>query len=239
MVKWYYSLILAAIWIIAAFVNYLEGKAKEIIFFNVFTICIFVSLAVFQFIFSKKGKKGYRILRVIHRSYFVIISAVLILIIITGLMDYKKYDGSTLESRERIISEAQDSRQWKISVEKEYDNFIISGIYDDSGKSGIAVFSPNKRGGYSLCSRVIREADKIIVTGTSIDNVWYDIVWFNGAQTEYAEIVYNVNGKEQETIKHNSENMDIYINKAPTTDYTIDVTYYDSAGNMYDQLESY
>jgi len=165
---------------------------------------------------------------------------IIFLIIVAVLFAFGAYsyftipDGSTLESREKICAEFPRGKDWKISVEREFSDYIISGIYSRDGMSGIAVFEPYGNGKYKLQSREWREQDRIIITGITIDNMWYDIVWFNGAKTDYAEITYTYNGKKQEPIIHNSKGMEIFINPAPSRDYSIDVVYYDSEGNKYE-----
>ena len=69
--------------------------------------------------------------------------------------------------------------------------------------SGIAVFKPYGNGKYKLHSREWRDNDRIIMTGITVDNKWYDVVWFNGAKTDYAEITYTLDGVKQEPIIHN------------------------------------
>lgn len=88
---------------------------------------------------------------------------------------------------------------------------------------------------HKLHSREWRENDRIIITGITVDNKWYDVVWFNGAKTDYAEITYTLDGVKQESIIHNSRDMEIFIHPAPTNDeYGINVVYYDSEGNKYE-----
>ena len=166
----------------------------------------------------------------------IIVFAVLLAIIVGfGAIPYfSRPDGSTLESREEICAEFPRGKDWKISVEQELNDYIISGIYSRDGMSGIAVFEPYGNGKYKLQSREWREQDRIIITGITIDNMWYDIVWFNGAKTDCAEITYTYDGKAQEPIIHNSKGMEIFINPAPAKDHILDVVYYDSEGNKYE-----
>lgn len=166
----------------------------------------------------------------------IIVFAVLFAFIagIGAVQYFNRPDGSTLESREEICAEFPKGKDWKISVEQEFNDYIISGIYSRDGMSGIAVFEPAGNGKYKLYSREWREQDDIVITGITIDNMWYDIVWFNGAKTDYAEITYTYGGKAQEPIIHNAKGMEIFINPAPAKDYSMDVVYYDSEGNKYE-----
>ena len=147
---------------------------------------------------------------------------------------FDRPDGSKLESREEICAEFPKGKDWKISVEQKLDDHIISGIYSRDGMSGVAIFEPQGNGKYKLQSREWRNQDEIVISGVTLNGVWHDIIWFNGAKTDYAEITYTYGGKKQEPIIHNSKGMEIFINPAPSNDYTLDVIYYDSAGNKYE-----
>ena len=169
------------------------------------------------------------------RKPILTFTVILAFIVGFGAIQYfNRPDGSTLESREKICAEFPRGKDWKIAIEQELNDYIISGIYSRDGMSGIAVFEPYGNGKYKLLSREWREQDEIIITGTIIDQQWYGIVWFNGAETDYAEITYTYDGKKQEPIIHNAKGMEIFINSAPAKDYSIDVVYYDSEGNKYE-----
>ncbi len=158
----------------------------------------------------------------------------LVIFIVVGIFKYyfNVPDGSTIVSREEMMKDLPKGNNWTTAIEKSFEDCIISGIYSDKGKSGIAVFSSKKNGKYKLVSREWRENDQIIISSAFVNGDWYDIIWFNGAQTEYAEITYNISGKEQKLI-HNSQNMEIFVNPSPDTDYSINVVYYDKEGNIY------
>ena len=164
------------------------------------------------------------------------ICVVIMLVMCIGSISYYiQPDGSTLESREELLQERSKGKLWLISVEQKIDNYIISGIYSGYDESGLAVFEPKGNGKYKLQTRVFRDNDRIITTSSYIGGQWYDIVWFNGAKTDYAEITYTLDGVKQEPIIHNSKGMEIFIHPAPTNDeYGINVVYYDSEGNKYE-----
>ena len=170
------------------------------------------------------------------RKYIVIITVLLTAIFGVGAVRYfGRPDGSTLLSREEICAEFPRGKDWKISVEQEFNDYIISGIYSRNEMSGIAVFRPVGNGKYKLHSREWRDQDRIIITGITIDDMWYDVIWFNGAKTDYAKITYTLDGIEQEPIIHNAKGMEIFIHPSPTNkEYGIDVVYYDIAGNKYE-----
>lgn len=174
-----------------------------------------------------------------HKKTSAIIGYICVVIMVVmcigSISYYIQPDGSTLESREELLQERSKGKLWLISVEQKIDNYIISGIYSGYDESGLAVFEPKGNGKYKLQTRVFRENDRIITTSSYIGGQWYDIVWFNGAKTDYAEITYTLDGVKQEPIIHNSKGMEIFIHPAPTNDeYGIDVVYYDSEGNKYE-----
>ena len=167
----------------------------------------------------------------------IITLAILLVIIISigAVQYYSRPDGSTLQSREEICAEFPRGKDWEIAIEQELNDYIISGIYSRNEMSGIAVFKPYGNSKYKLHSREWRDNDRIIITGITVDNKWYDVVWFNGAKTDYAEITYTLDGVKQEPIIHNAKGMEIFINPAPTNnEYGIDVVYFDSEGNKYE-----
>ena len=73
-----------------------------------------------------------------------------------------------------------------------------------------------------------------LIGGAAINGSWYDLIWFNGAQTEYAEIIYTIDGKKRDTLKYDTTDMDIICINNPEKEYTINVSYYDKNGNKYE-----
>ena len=143
--------------------------------------------------------------------------------------------GDKIESREALLNNAIPvGKDWTITKEKVIDDYIISCAYSVNGKSTIAIFEPMSNGRYKFSTSTNRDNTDIIIGGTIIDGVWYDLIWFNGAQTEYAEIIYTVNGERQEPLKYDTTNMDIICIKNTEKDYSIDVCYYDNDGSRYE-----
>ena len=187
-------------------------------------IAIFIAVCIALFIVLKPMKKP-----------IFTFAVILAFIVGFGAIQYfSRPDGSTPQSREEICAEFPRGKDWKIAIEQAYNDYIISGIYSRDGMSGIAVFEPVGNGKYKLQSRIWREQDEIVITGFIIDQKWHDIVWFNGAKTDNAEITYTYDGEKQEPIIHNAKGMEIFINPAPSKDYSMDVVYYDDAGNKYE-----
>ena len=143
--------------------------------------------------------------------------------------------GNTIESREALLNDAISGESvWTIAKETEIDDYIISCAYSTNGKSTIAVFEPVSNGKYKFSTSTNRDSEEIIVGGAIINEEWYDLVWFNGAQTEYAEVIYTVNGVRKEALKYDTANMDLICIKNPEKDYSMEVCYYDSEGKRYE-----
>lgn len=169
------------------------------------------------------------------KKYVIIVIAFVVALVGFNVIRYLNLpDGTTLESRKEMVAQLPQGKGWNISVETTVSDFIISGIYSQNEKSGIAVFAPDGEKRYKLQSRTLKDQDRVVIAGAIIDNTWYDIVWFNGAQTAYAEITYTYDGKTREPIRHSSANMEIFVYPAPSDEYTLQAVYYDEAGNKYE-----
>lgn len=143
--------------------------------------------------------------------------------------------GKTIQSREKILNNSiSKGEDWTIAKELKLGDCIISGAYSTDNKATLAIFMPTKIGNYRFITSTNRDNDDIILSGAMINGEWYDFIWFQGAQTEYAEITYIINGQVQNTLRYDTEDMDIISIKNPEKEYTIQVVYYDSAGNKYE-----
>ena len=143
--------------------------------------------------------------------------------------------GNTIESREVLLDNAiSGGNDWTIAKEKEIDDYIISCAYSTDGKSTIAVFEPGSNGKYSFSTSTNWDSEDIIVGGAIINGEWYVLVWFNGVQTEYAEVIYTINGVKKEALKYDTANMDLVCIKNLEKDYSMEVYYYYSEGNRYE-----
>lgn len=143
--------------------------------------------------------------------------------------------GNTPESREKILeSEISKGSGWTIAKEIEIDGYIVSAAYSTNGKVTLAVFEPIRNGKYEFKTYTCRDRDEIIIGGFTINGQWYDLIWFNGAQTEYAEVTYTGNSQIQDTLKYDTTAMDIISINNSAKSYTISVAYFDSDGNKYE-----
>lgn len=171
-----------------------------------------------------------------RKRSLLLIAGILLLIIISSLiLGYcMRPDGSTMASREKMLKNLSKGTNWTIATERLLDDYLIAGIVSDNGKGGIAVFEPRGNGKYKLQTSYHRDVDDIIIGGTLIDDVWYDLVWFNGVKTERTEITYTVPNEMSQSTVYSADNSTIICSPAPCENYTIHVAYYDSEGNKYE-----
>ena len=173
------------------------------------------------------------------KRFFIILSMIVVLLL--GARVYRRsvlFSGATFESRENILNEASTKgNDWKISKETKIENYIVTAAYSADGYSSIAVFKPEKSGRYSLSTTHNAKNNNIISADYRVDGKYYDIFWFNGAKTEYAEIIYTVGGKELEPIIVDTKDMPIIVLESPVSgenfEYSYKFTYYDADGNAY------
>ena len=166
-----------------------------------------------------------------------LIALAIVFCIVTSFLYFLNLNskGDTVASRECILNTAiSKGNEWTIVKELEIKYYIISGAYSTDSKSTLAIFEPVGNGTYKFKTSTTRDSKEIIIGGALINGIWYDLIWFNGAKTEYAEITYTVGGQTQNTLKYNTNNMDIICHPNPEKEYSIHVTYYDSNGNRYE-----
>ena len=77
-------------------------------------------------------------------------------------------------------------------------------------------------------------SDVIITDGVIINGTWYDLIWFNGVQTDYAEITYKIKGHDDEVIRHEADNQEIFYHAVEAKEYSLEVIYYDKEGNKFE-----
>ncbi len=230
--KKYGYFIVSGIWLLTAIMQFYQERPLKSVFFHIFAALIFLSIAILWLVFEGRGEQGKKIFNRIGVGYAVVLA--ILLVLVCGSVLVNKPDGSTLESREKLLESLPRGIGWKIATEAECENHIISGIYSRDNKSGIAVFTPRIEEGYRLLARQWCDSDDIMIANFVIENVWYDVIWFNGAKTEYAEITYTYDGVAQERIIHPAKGMEIFICPAPSENYSLHVAYYDDAGNKYE-----
>ena len=142
--------------------------------------------------------------------------------------------GDTIESQQMILNKALPTGlKWTLYNAAYIDDYQISSAYSSNGKSAIVVFEPKSNGGYKLISSMVGNNEEIIVFMTIINNKFYDLVWFNGAQTEYAEVIHTINGVKQKPLRFDTHAMQLIVIPQPAKAYSWYVVYYDNQGKTY------
>lgn len=162
----------------------------------------------------------------------------LITALVAGIFLLRGYfmpKGSTVAEREDLLNKAISSgTNWKIATETEMEDYLISAAYSTNGRITLAIFKPSPLGGHQFQTSTNRNQGEIITSGVTIGDTYYDLIWFNGAQTQYAELQYTIDGKKQDAIKYDTTNMDIICHQNSAKEYEMSVAYYDSDGNKYE-----
>ena len=111
---------------------------------------------------------------------------------------------------------------------------MISAASGQDGKACLAIFEPAGKGRYTLSASVSQDQGEILVTGLQTGESWYDLVWFQGADTEYAEIRYTIAGEKQAPVRYDTSDMEIFCIENPEKEYTLQAVYFDADGNAYE-----
>lgn len=167
----------------------------------------------------------------------VLVTFGIAVLLVGGLLLYYNYNahiGATKENREQLLHKSIDPKtSWNIATEAEIEEYLVSAIYSSNNKSGLAIFEPVKNGGYKFQDSITTDINQLIVNQTTINGNPYDLIWFNDAKAEYAEVIYTIDGQQQEAIRFDTTDMGIIYNPSPAKEYSIRVIYYDTDGNTY------
>ena len=170
----------------------------------------------------------------------VLVALAVIALLVCGVLLYqnhKKYSGSTLESRELLLDKAlskNNRTHWHIATETQIGDRLVSGAYSTDGKATLAVFKPAGNNNFKFMQSTNSQNDKVIFATINVEESSYDLFWFNGAQTEYAEITYTINGQPQEPKQYDTTQMNIITIENNEKEYSVHAVYYDSEGNKYE-----
>ncbi len=169
---------------------------------------------------------------------FLFISIIIVAVLLVALffiIQLSRPNGTTLAERESIIREQKNCKTMSISTEKILENYIICGIYDNN-KSGIATFEMT-RNGYKLQRITLKDKNSVIISTEYLDERWYQLIWFNGAETKFAEleIINTDNNEIVITESYDVSNGEIIAFCEPDNlvNFSLNVVYYDDNGKAY------
>lgn len=202
--------------------------------FSIAALLLLISAIGFLYTYMKTKIKNSDHKKVIY-VLTVCIAGAIIICFIPYLLHLSAPNGTTIESREKILNTSiSTGTHWTISTEEKIGDYIISAAYSTNNKITLAIFEPTKNGSYKFSTSTNRYAEEIIISNIIIDKKSYDLVWFNGAQTEYAELTYIIDNQKQVPLQFDTKDMKIICNPSPAKEYTISVSYYDKNGNKYE-----
>lgn len=166
----------------------------------------------------------------------VFVGIVVVLAIALVAIQMGKPNGATLLEREELLREHRDCKRMNIATEMQLNNYILCGI-SDGNKSGIAIFEASGKG-YKLQRTTLREQSRVITASEYLNGEWYQLVWFNGADTETAEIVI-INTDNHEVIMEqrydvSAGNIIAFNEPDGLKNFSLNVVYHDAEGNTYE-----
>ena len=170
------------------------------------------------------------------RKKIIIIATVAVALCVLGVALFRHSQtprGNTIESRVEILREAlPNSTYLSIATEKKVEDYLICGIHSET-QTGIAVFQQKGSENYKFVSVYCLGANEIVTTTCRIQDQWYNLIWFDGCATEYAEVIYTIDGIPNAPVTFDTSDGSVICSKAPSNRYSIDVQYYGADGNVF------
>ena len=148
-------------------------------------------------------------------------------------INQKRFDGSTVQSRELIIN--KEYQDLHIIFELIVEDYIICEVVGDNNEYGLVTFKPKHNGNYDLSHRSINCNDSMSGYDFLINDKWYDFYFWNREDLDYAEITRIVDGETLPSEKLELHNGHIAYSLQPDMKSTgSSVTaFYDIYGNRY------
>lgn len=170
-----------------------------------------------------------------NKKYIILIAVGFVFIILLiFFFTQSNPDGSSVESRELMLSKSKINDNAHISYEIKIDNYIVSGYISSNNKHGLAMFEPKGNGKYKFPFSYLIDKDALIHCNVIINHKSYDLFWANKADLDYAEITYIFPNKSEETLKLDAKGNKIIYKEAPSNNYAIQYVFVDTNGNRYE-----
>ena len=170
----------------------------------------------------------------VHKRAIILIVVAIVVCcsaLVIGLLSDDE-DGVTVASREAILQDLPKGIDWQIASEILIDDYLLSSIYSPT-KDGVAIFAPQKKGGYEYQSIHYANKGDIVIAHVITNQSYYDIFYLDQADLSYAEVIYTVDGQQLAPVQLDLVDAKICYHQAPSDDYRLDVRYYDRNGNIY------
>ena len=176
-----------------------------------------------------------------NRKKIIIIATVAVALCVLGVALFRHSQtphGNTIESRVEILREAlPNSAYLSIATEKKVEDYLICGIHSET-QTGIAVFQQKGSENYKFVSAYCLGANEIVTTTCRIQDQWYNLIWFDGCATEYAEVIYTIGGIPNAPATFDTSDGGVICSQAPSNHYSLDIKYYDADGNAFESPAS-
>lgn len=167
----------------------------------------------------------------------IILFMLVVVFIAGGIYSINRQNGNTVEDRQRILSK-RDNHVIILS-EIIIEDSIISEMIDQESGYGYAQFEKNNYENFILKTKVVRtrQEEPVIMDIVIINDVVYDVLMFNIAGLEYAEVTYtnDTTGIKDDPIRVEMYNHAVALVKAPEySSYTRNIVFYDCKGEQFE-----
>ena len=172
-----------------------------------------------------------------NRAKRIPVAPLLVLIALVAVVwvGQSRPDGSTMESRQEILSEQVKNKSTiEIVHERHLDAHIISAYTRSNGQHGLAVFESRGKGKYRLKTGVNRLQGELVIGHIILDEIPYNLFWADEENLDYAQITYTVGGKAGDPIRLDASGDPILLHEAPLEDYIVETVFFDRQGNRYE-----
>ena len=172
----------------------------------------------------------------LKRVLLFVIGIVAILAMALVAIEISKPNGTSISEREKLLRENSACKRMNIATELQLDNYILCGIYDEN-KAGIAIFELSGKG-YKLKRIELRGKSRVISSTEYLNGEWYQLTWFNGADTKTVKIII-INIDNNDIIMEQSYDVsdgNIVAFKEPNglKNFSLSIVYYDADGKSYE-----
>lgn len=119
----------------------------------------------------------------VHKRAIILIVVAIVVCcsaLVIGLLSDDE-DGVTVASREAILQDLPKGIDWQIASEILIDDYLLSSIYSPT-KDGVAIFAPQKNGGYEYQSIHYANKGDIVIAHVITNQSYYDIFYLGSSR---------------------------------------------------------
>ena len=164
---------------------------------------------------------------------FATIGLIIIIAFMITRTSNGKFDGSTKESREAILSANDGIRDWKILNELEVENYLICAIASEE-QCELAIFESLKDGNYGYITSTKDTKGDVISIPVRLNDICYLLAYSDIPNPDRAEITFTVDGVANEPVILDATSKTILVTELPDRDFEYEIRYFDTDGNQYE-----